>query len=59
FLANIENKEDTRFKATNKITLLIIYKDFVPFKTYNKKRTKKIRRGSISLIEIYLSNEGI
>ncbi|KAK1783846.1 hypothetical protein QBC45DRAFT_310613, partial [Copromyces sp. CBS 386.78] len=59
FLASIEDKDNTRFKATNKTTVPIIYKDFVPFKTYSKKRARKIRRGSISSIEIYLGNESI
>ncbi|KAK1781390.1 hypothetical protein QBC45DRAFT_288725, partial [Copromyces sp. CBS 386.78] len=59
FLANIEDEEDIRFKAISKITLPIICEDFVPFKTYSKKRARKIRRGSTSSIEIYLGNEGI
>ncbi|KAK1781819.1 hypothetical protein QBC45DRAFT_294370, partial [Copromyces sp. CBS 386.78] len=59
FLTSIKDKEDARFKATNKITFPIICKDFVPFKTYSKKRIKKVRRGSISSIEIFLGNKGI
>ncbi|KAK1776708.1 hypothetical protein QBC45DRAFT_311186, partial [Copromyces sp. CBS 386.78] len=59
FLTNIEDNNNTRFKATSKTTVPIMYEDFVPFKTYSKKRAKKIRRGSISSIEIYLGNKGI
>ncbi|KAK1780721.1 hypothetical protein QBC45DRAFT_302900, partial [Copromyces sp. CBS 386.78] len=59
FLTSIKNKEDARFKATSKTTLSIICKDFVPFKTYSKKRARKIRRGSLSSIEIYLGNKGV
>ncbi|KAK1779158.1 hypothetical protein QBC45DRAFT_302421, partial [Copromyces sp. CBS 386.78] len=59
FLANIEDNNNTRFKATSKTTVPIIYKDFVPFRTYSKKRAKKIRRGNISSIKIYLDNKGI
>ncbi|KAK3399848.1 hypothetical protein B0T20DRAFT_318178, partial [Sordaria brevicollis] len=47
------------FEEIGKITLLLMYKDYVPFKTYSKKRVRKIRRGSSSLIEIILGNEGV
>ncbi|KAK3400846.1 hypothetical protein B0T20DRAFT_319658, partial [Sordaria brevicollis] len=45
------------FKKIRKITLLLIYEDYVLFKTYSKKRVKKIKRGSSSSIEIILGNE--
>ncbi|KAK1780463.1 hypothetical protein QBC45DRAFT_323756, partial [Copromyces sp. CBS 386.78] len=59
FITSIENKEDKRFEKTGKATYLTIKEDFVPFKTYNKKRSKKIRRGSSSSVEIILGNEAI
>ncbi|KAK3392591.1 hypothetical protein B0T20DRAFT_396218 [Sordaria brevicollis] len=34
-------------------------KDYVPFKTYNKKKAKKIKKENSSLIEIILNNEGL
>ncbi|KAK3391709.1 hypothetical protein B0T20DRAFT_320414, partial [Sordaria brevicollis] len=45
------------FKKIGKITLPLIYEDYVPFKTYSKKRVKKIKRGNFSLIKIILSNK--
>ncbi|KAK1778203.1 hypothetical protein QBC45DRAFT_287786, partial [Copromyces sp. CBS 386.78] len=59
FLTNIKDDNNIRFKTISKTTVLIIYKDFVPFKTYSKKRARKIRKGNISSIEIYLGNKGI
>ncbi|KAK1780776.1 hypothetical protein QBC45DRAFT_300500, partial [Copromyces sp. CBS 386.78] len=59
FLASFKDEDDVRFKATSKTTLLIMCKDFVPFKMYSKKRARKIRRGSTLSIEIYLGNKGV
>ncbi|KAK3402714.1 hypothetical protein B0T20DRAFT_335590, partial [Sordaria brevicollis] len=45
------------FKEIEKTTLLLIYEDYVPFKTYNKKKVRKIKRGNSSSIKIILNNE--
>ncbi|KAK3388339.1 hypothetical protein B0T20DRAFT_341677, partial [Sordaria brevicollis] len=47
------------FEKIRKITLPLIYKDYILFKTYSKKRARKIKRGNSSLIEIILSNKSI
>ncbi|KAK1773901.1 hypothetical protein QBC45DRAFT_338836, partial [Copromyces sp. CBS 386.78] len=59
FIAFIKNEEDKRFKKTGKATYLTIKEDFVPFKTYSKKRSRKICKGSSSSVEIILGNEAI
>ncbi|KAK3954602.1 hypothetical protein QBC32DRAFT_322447 [Pseudoneurospora amorphoporcata] len=59
FMASIEDEEDKRFEETGKATYPTMKEDFVPFKTYSKKRSRKIRRGSSSSVEIILGNEAI
>ncbi|KAK3392121.1 hypothetical protein B0T20DRAFT_335953, partial [Sordaria brevicollis] len=45
------------FEKIGKITLFLIYENYVLFKTYSKKRVRKIRRGNSSSIKIILNNK--
>ncbi|KAK3398244.1 hypothetical protein B0T20DRAFT_336880, partial [Sordaria brevicollis] len=47
------------FEEIGKIILPLIYKDYVPFKTYSKKRVRKLYKGNSFSVEIILSNKSI
>lgn len=59
FITFIINGEDKRFEETDKAIYFTIKKDFVPFKMYYEKKSRKVCRGNSSLVEIILSNKVI
>ncbi|KAK3334424.1 hypothetical protein B0H65DRAFT_437443, partial [Neurospora tetraspora] len=59
FLTSLKNEEDLHHNLIRKATIPFTNEDYVLFKTYNKKRVKKIYRESNSSVQIILINEGI
>ncbi|KAL0467339.1 hypothetical protein QR685DRAFT_448993, partial [Neurospora intermedia] len=59
FITSFKDKEDLYFELTSKATIPFTNEDYVLFKTYSKKRIRKVRRGSSLSVEIIFANKGI